>query len=73
MAVTFALDGEPRILRPASLEGWIDRSVMVAVNELNAASGRQFTVFQGFDQTAYVMALTPAERRAFEARSWCFL
>lgn len=72
IAVTFELDGEPRTLRPAYIDDWIDPMILVAVNELIADSGRRFELYKAFDQTAVVMALTDAEREALESRGWCF-
>jgi hypothetical protein len=70
--VTFESDGETRTLTPAYIEDWIDPGILVPINELITESGRRFELYKAFDQTALVMALTDGERRALEARGWCF-
>jgi hypothetical protein len=70
--VSFTLNGTQVALRPEYLEDWIDPRILVPINEAMNASGRQFSLFQSFDQTAVVLALTADERSAFESRGWCF-
>lgn len=70
--VEFAHGGATHELLPAYLEDWIDPGILVRINEVIAGSGRRFDMYKAFDQTALVMALTDAERRALEARGWCF-
>lgn len=72
VTVTFTLDGEHVELRPEYLEDWIDPRILTPINERIADSGRRFELFQAFDQSAFVMALTDAERNALQARGWCF-
>ena len=72
VTVAFALDGENVELRPEYLEDWIDPRILTPINERMAESGRRFELFQAFDQSAFVMALTDRERDALEARGWCF-
>jgi hypothetical protein len=72
VTLTFTLGGEPHEIAAAYLEDWIDPGVLVSINELIASSGRRFELYKAFDQTAFVMALTDAERGALEARGWCF-
>lgn len=72
VTVAFALDGENVELRPEYLEDWIDPRILTPINERIAGSGRRFELFQAFDQSAFVMALTDKERDALEARGWCF-
>lgn len=72
VSVTFTLDGTTHTLSPASLEDWIDPGILVPINELITASGRRFEMVAAFDQSGVVLALTPAERVALEARGWCF-
>ena len=57
---------------PEYLEDWIDPRIITPINESIAASGRQFTLVQPFDQTAFVLALDDQERAALEGRGWCF-
>ena len=72
VTVAFALDGENVELKPEYLEDWIDPRILAPINERIAGSGRRFELFQAFDQSAFVMALTNRERDALEARGWCF-
>lgn len=72
VSVTFEMSGATHDLAPQYLEDWIDPGIAEPINELIAPSGRQFTFLQSFDQTAFLMALTPDERAALEARGWCF-
>jgi hypothetical protein len=70
--VTFVLGGETVELKPEYLEDWIDPRILTPINERIADSGRQFELFQAFDQSAFVTVLTREERSALEARGWCF-
>ena len=72
VTVSFTLDGEQVELAPEYLEDWIDPRIITPINESIAASGRQFTLVQAFDQTAFLLALDEGERAALEARGWCF-
>lgn len=72
ISVTFELGGTRHELRPAYIDDWIDPTILVPINALIAPTGRRFELYKAFDQTAYVMALTDAERRALEGRGWCF-
>ena len=72
VSVSFDISGATHTLRPEYLEDWIDPGIATPINELMAPSGRQFMFLQAFDQTAFLMALTPVERAALEARGWCF-
>ena len=56
--------GTTHNLHPEYLEDSIDPGIVVPINELIAPSGRQFTFLPSFDQTAFLMALTPTERAA---------
>lgn len=70
--IRLTVDGEVREISPAWIEDWIDPSILADLNESMVASGRRFELYKAFDQTAFVMALTDDERRALEARGWCF-
>ncbi|HEV8489642.1 MAG TPA: hypothetical protein VGQ58_07640 [Candidatus Limnocylindrales bacterium] len=60
-------------LQPEYLEDWIDPRILTPVNDVIAASGRQFELYRAFDQTLFLVALTPGEKRALEKdRGWCF-
>ncbi len=72
VTLRFTLDGTHHTLQPAYLEDWIDPTILGPINDLIAASGRRYTLVQAFDQTAYLLAPTPDERTALEARGWCF-
>jgi hypothetical protein len=70
--LTYKLAGVEQRLTPAYLEDWIDPTILVPINASIAASGRRFELYKAFDQSAFVMAITADERRAFEGRGWCF-
>ena len=71
--IRFDLRGKRRAVRAQWLDAWIDACVLPQLNRLIAQSGRRFEVVAPFDQTAYVLALTPAERTALERdRGWRF-
>lgn len=70
--IALTIDGAVREIRPAWIEDWIDPSILVDLNAAIADSGRRFESYKAFDQTAFVMALTDAERQALESRGWCF-
>jgi hypothetical protein len=72
VTVDYVQSGITHTLTPGYLEDWIDPGIVVGINETIADSGRRFEMYKAFDQTAFVMALTDDERRAFEARGWCF-
>jgi hypothetical protein len=72
VTVTFRLDGSTKTLSPGYFEDWIDPGILAAIDGLIADSGRRFELYKSFDQTAFVMALSTDERRALEARGWCF-
>lgn len=72
VVVTYKLAGVEQRLTPTFLEDWIDPTILVPINASIAASGRRFELYKAFDQSAFVMALTAAERQAFEGRGWCF-
>ena len=72
MTIRYVDGGTTRTLTPAYLEDWIDPGILVPINESIADSGRRFELYKAFDQTAFVITLTDAERLALEGRGWCF-
>jgi hypothetical protein len=72
ITVSFELGGESHQLEPAYLEDWIDPRILGPINDLIRPAGRRFEIVAAFDQTAFVLALTPDERLALEGRGWCF-
>ena len=72
VTITYTLGGAAQTLEPAYLEDWIDPMILVPINASIAGSGRRFDLYKGFDQGAFIIATTPAERTALEARGWCF-
>jgi hypothetical protein len=70
--VRFRLGDGAHVLHPAYLEDWIDPGILAPIDALIASSGRRFDLYKAFDQTAFVIVLTDPERRALEARGWCF-
>lgn len=72
ITVAFELAGAHHELHPAYLEDWIDPGILADINARIADSGRRFELYRAFDQTAFIVALTDAERAGLEARGWCF-
>ncbi len=72
VAISFSLDTKPHEVTAVYFDDWIDPGILGPINELIAPSGRRFELYESFDQTAFVMALTDAEKRSLEAREWCF-
>lgn len=72
VTVGFTQAGTTHELSPAYLEDWIDPMILDGVNTALGDSDRRFHLYKAFDQSAYVVALTDAERQALEARGWCF-
>ena len=70
--VSFDMNGSRHVIHPEYLDDWIDPRISVPVNALIESSGRRFEFFKAFDQSAFVMAVTPAERDGLKARGWCF-
>lgn len=72
VSVRFTHDGMPHDVSPAYLEDWIDPRILDRVNAAIEGSDRRFHLYKAFDQSAFVLALTDAEREALEDRGWCF-
>lgn len=72
VTIRYVDGGTTGTLTPAYLEDWIDPGILVPINEAIAGSGRRFELYKAFDQTAFVIAVTDAERIALEGRGWCF-
>jgi hypothetical protein len=73
VVVSLMVDGEPLELHPAFLDDWIDPRILPPINDAIALADRQFELYRAFDQTLYLVALTPEEKRALENdRGWCF-
>lgn len=73
LTVSLTLDGQSIELHPVYLEDWVDPRILSPINEAIAGSGRQFEPYRAFDQSLYLVALTPDEKRALERdRGWCF-
>jgi hypothetical protein len=72
VTIRFRLTDGTHELHPAYLEDWIDPGILAPIDALIAGSGRRFELYKAFDQTAFVIVLTDPERRALEARGWCF-
>lgn len=62
VTVEFVAGGATHTLFPAYLDDWIDPGILVGINEVIVDTGRTFEMYEAFDQTAFVMALTDAER-----------
>jgi hypothetical protein len=72
VTVRFSLADGVHELHPAYLEDWIDPGILAPIDALIASPGRRFELYKAFDQTAFVIALSDLERKALEARGWCF-
>jgi hypothetical protein len=73
VSVSMMIGNRPLVVKPAYLEDWIDPRILTPINATIAASGRQFELYRAFDQTLFLVALTPEEKRALERdRGWCF-
>lgn len=72
VTIAFSTGGQTHEIQAAYFDDFIDPGILVSINELIAPAGRRFELYRAFDQTAFVMALTDAERTGLEARGWCF-
>lgn len=70
VSVTFRQDAEDRELNPVPNADFVDLSTLAHLNLW--LEGRQFELVTPFDQTAYVVCLTAAEKASLEARGWTF-
>jgi len=74
VSVTFMLDGVERRLQPEYLDDYIDMGIVVPINGWIRKTGYAIELYEAFDQTAFVVVLTPDEKRKLEQeRSWRFV
>jgi hypothetical protein len=59
-------------LTPRYLDDYLDMGLLAQVNEILAGSPYRLRMHTVFDQTAFVVAVDDAERRALEERGWSF-
>ena len=72
IAVTFEHDGQRHALAPTWNEDALDLGILEPINAILLQSGKAFYQLR-IDQTALVVALTPAERMRIEKeRGWSF-
>jgi hypothetical protein len=73
ITVRFTLDGHERVLHPEYADDWLDQRIVVPINRWIRKSGYAFEMYDAFDQTAFVVVLTPEEKRKLEQeRGWRF-
>lgn len=72
LLLTMQVEGREVRLEPRVQGDWLDLDLLEQINRLMEPSGCAFALCKGFDQTAQVLVVTPAERRAFEERGWEF-
>lgn len=71
--LTFTLQGKPREIAPRFLNDYIDVGILSQINKFLVDSGIRFELYKPFDQTAFVVALTPHEKTTLEReRGWQF-
>jgi len=73
VAITFTLRGRPRRVSAQGLDGFEDLCVLFALNRLLPAEAPHLALYEPFDQTAWVTAVTPGKRRRLERdHGWRF-
>jgi hypothetical protein len=72
--ITFDHKGEAVHLRPEYLSDYIDLNLLTDINEFIEGTGIRFEVYKPFDQSAYVISLTPDQKRRLQRDlDWFFL
>ncbi len=72
--ITFQYHGEQHTLTPEYQDDYIDVGILGTINRLIKPSGFQFAVYKPFDQTAFILVLTPDEQYMLQhERKWQFL
>jgi hypothetical protein len=67
------LPSGPVAINPHYLDDYVDvESVLRSLNEVVPLDGPRFAMYLPFDQTAFVVCITEAERRRLEERGWSF-
>lgn len=73
ITVRFTLDGVERTLHPECLDDWLDLEILVPLNDWLRHTGYAFELYEAFDQTAFIVVLTPDEKARLEReRGWRF-
>jgi hypothetical protein len=73
ITVRFTLDGDERTLHPEYLDDWLDMEILVPLNGWLRHTGYAFELYEAFDQTAFLVVLTPDEKQRLEReRGWRF-
>ena len=62
--ISFSLQGQAIQFQPNYLDDYIDTSILGVINRLIRRSGYQFEIYESFDQTVFVVAVTAEEKRA---------
>ncbi len=71
--LTFTHKGRRFKLNPEYLNDFLDLTILMPVNQLIADTGVQFEVYEPFDQTAFIVALTLSEKARLQTeRGWRF-
>jgi hypothetical protein len=72
--VTYELDGSTTSLWPNYLRDSLDMTVLDRINDDLGETGCRFEVYEPFDETAFVVVLTPGEKAELEKeRGWQFV
>ena len=72
VTVEFTAGGQRHRLVSESFGDWIDSSILDYVKRLVAPSGLELADVDTTDQTAFLVAVTPAEKARFSSRGWRF-
>jgi hypothetical protein len=69
------LENESRryVLHPQFLDDYIDLGIWSEINQIIGTTGMRFELYEPFDQTAFVVALSADEKRRLQKeRGWNF-
>jgi hypothetical protein len=71
--IEFMLDKQRHRIQPRYLDDYLDVGILHDINEIIRHTGVQFAVYEFFDQTAFILALTEREKQLLQAeRGWRF-
>lgn len=71
--IRFAHHGDRFTIYAESFGDYLDLRVLLQINRLIRDSGIRFELYEAFDQSAFIIALTPLEKQKLEVeRNWRF-
>jgi len=74
ITITFDLHNKSHVIHPQYQDDYLDIGILGPINELISNSGFQFEILEPFDQTAFIVVLTPDEKKKLEVeRGWRFI